>query len=519
MSGDSVDDSFSSLIEDYSICKPFYSIQPIIPPFGQDNQPMVKFISSTLECSILLFLIFIILRKKYYICIKKDHVKAKYSILLPYYDRIMYYYLCATLIRFLCTLSQYLIIKLYVIDVVEKQWWMVFAEIISYSSLIGLELFILILLLQTSVGKSAFKRAFIATLVLMIYQFALLIIKHFLGDVPNNFFVYNLCEICIHASLLIIYIAVFCYVKYQERFKNRIRDRNKILYLYILFISLMDIILLIAFMLLMFHIDGFCFVIIDEYLYRILFPIVVYFTIKRDSEFWAKILFKFQLSSKSSIQRQSTVSGNSIECHSINKSQNSDIDIIFGNSDHSERRPSHYEPLIDALSMDVNIINFKHLHEISDPIAVGSTAMVSKATLFGKIVAVKIFILDELSMDIIQEFFRETLLINNIKHTNIVQFKGACLRPPELCLVYEYCLCGDLTHLLLTQYYNKGFNTTQSLSENCNAKLFENRILILIDIARGMLKLHDINIIHRDLKTANILVHYDKNFKKYIGKV
>ncbi len=151
-----------------------------------------------------------------------------------------------------------------------------------------------------------------------------------------------------------------------------------------------------------------------------------------------------------------------------------------------EHRPSHYE------SIDVNIINFKHLHEISDPIAVGTTAMVSKATLFGKTVAVKIFILDEFSMDIIQEFLRETLLINNIKHTNIIQFKGACSRPPDLCIVYEYCSCGDLAYLLLTQYYNKGFNTTQSLSANSkidnNAKLFENRILILVDI----------NIIHCD---------------------
>ena len=38
-------------------------------------------------------------------------------------------------------------------------------------------------------------------------------------------------------------------------------------------------------------------------------------------------------------------------------------------------------------------------------------------------------------------------------------------------------------------------------------------------IAEGMSKLHEEGIIHRDLKTSNVLVKYDERYQKYIGKV
>ncbi len=48
----------------------------------------------------------------------------------------------------------------------------------------------------------------------------------------------------------------------------------------------------------------------------------------------------------------------------------------------------------------------------------------------------------------------------------------------------------------------------------------ENRLKLLIDIAYGMTELHDKYIIHRDLKTDNILVFkYDEITGKFYGKV
>ncbi len=59
----------------------------------------------------------------------------------------------------------------------------------------------------------------------------------------------------------------------------------------------------------------------------------------------------------------------------------------------------------------------------------------------------------DLNLNFITDLFRESLN-SNIDHINIVKFKGVCLRPLELCLIYEYCNCGDLSHLLLSKYYN-----------------------------------------------------------------
>ena len=46
---------------------------------------------------------------------------------------------------------------------------------------------------------------------------------------------------------------------------------------------------------------------------------------------------------------------------------------------------------------------------------------------------------------------------------------------------------------------------------------FESRLYILYDIAKGMEFLHSKNMLHRDLKTENILVHYDSN--RFVAKV
>ena len=185
--------------------------------------------------------------------------------------------------------------------------------------------------------------------------------------------------------------------------------------------------------------------------------------------------------------------------------------------ENSTSHPSFYEPLVDALSMGVKMVDFTELLEYSDnPIAMGSTATVSTAKLRGETVACKVFIFDELSLEVISEFFRESLLVADIVHENIVQFKGACLRPPELCLIYEFCSCGDLTHLILTQYFHSGFlqqkeeefddygNPITPSKPKPSPKLFYHRLKMMVDVARGMTRLHDAGIIHRDLKVTSL---------------
>jgi serine/threonine protein kinase len=74
-----------------------------------------------------------------------------------------------------------------------------------------------------------------------------------------------------------------------------------------------------------------------------------------------------------------------------------------------------------------------------------------------------------------------------------VMFLGACRVPPDIALVMEYCPRGTLHRLLHRS------NVPLPLSL---------RIKMATHIARGMLALHSSlpRIIHRDLKTANLLV-------------
>lgn len=47
-----------------------------------------------------------------------------------------------------------------------------------------------------------------------------------------------------------------------------------------------------------------------------------------------------------------------------------------------------------------------------------------------------------------QFFEREIAILASIRHPNVVNFIGACHRPPNRCLVTEYCARGSLDQLL-----------------------------------------------------------------------
>lgn len=88
-----------------------------------------------------------------------------------------------------------------------------------------------------------------------------------------------------------------------------------------------------------------------------------------------------------------------------------------------------------------------------------------------------------------------------MRHPNIVQILGAAIKPPHLYIVLELCENGSLYFVLQTK--------SISLS-------FKQKIAMATDTAKGMAYLHSRNppVIHRDLKTQNILVS-----KGYLCKV
>ncbi|EQC33146.1 TKL/DRK protein kinase [Saprolegnia diclina VS20] len=99
--------------------------------------------------------------------------------------------------------------------------------------------------------------------------------------------------------------------------------------------------------------------------------------------------------------------------------------------------------------------------------------------------------LSVLTRETIVEFKAHVELLAGLRHPNVVQFIGASIDSiSNLCIVLEYMEKGDVHSLLQS-----------SMTLEWNDPLLQ----IANDAAQGMAYLHHSNIIHRDLKSANLL--------------
>jgi len=134
----------------------------------------------------------------------------------------------------------------------------------------------------------------------------------------------------------------------------------------------------------------------------------------------------------------------------------------------------------------------------------GALGEVYKATYRGKTVAVKkLFVGQGLSQSeefqkVFESFRKEIEIISLLSHPNIVKCLGGCSQPPNLCIVTEYCNGGSLYDLLHVK--------KDKLSP-------QQQIEFALGIAEGMEYLHSRKpmIIHRDLKSQNILVNNESH--------
>lgn len=183
----------------------------------------------------------------------------------------------------------------------------------------------------------------------------------------------------------------------------------------------------------------------------------------------------------------------------------------LGNHGSNLREPADFLTAEDLMStwnkalqsspfLNKPLLPFEEWHIGFSEIAVGTRVGIG---FFGEVfrgiwngtdVAIKVFLEQDLTMENMEDFCNEISILSRLRHPNVILFLGACMKPPHLSLVTEYMEMGSLYYLIHTSGQKSKIS-------------WRRRLKMLRDICRGLMCMHRLKIVHRDLKSANCLVN------------
>ncbi|GAA0152162.1 non-receptor serine/threonine protein kinase [Lithospermum erythrorhizon] len=138
-------------------------------------------------------------------------------------------------------------------------------------------------------------------------------------------------------------------------------------------------------------------------------------------------------------------------------------------------------------------IDFSEL-TVGTRVGIGFFGEVFRGIWNGTDVAIKVFLEQDLTTENMEDFCNEISILSRLRHPNVILFLGACTKPPRLSMITEFMEMGSLYYLIHSSGQKKKIS-------------WRKRLKMLRDICRGLMCMHRMKIVHRDLKSANCLVN------------
>jgi len=167
-------------------------------------------------------------------------------------------------------------------------------------------------------------------------------------------------------------------------------------------------------------------------------------------------------------------------------------EVLEGRKDISEIKL--HQPVFDIRAL-LSILGENWLIPFKDAqcleiIGKGNFGVVYKGIWNDKVVAIKKLRLNQ-GQSFLELLQNEVQSLSKMKHDNIITFYGYSIEENDFHVITEWLAQGSLSGLLQKERYKFSYNIILRIST---------------DIAKGMKYVHECNLVHQDLRSANILV-------------